>query len=524
MKKNIIKRALISVHDKNNIIEFANQLNNIGIDLIATKGTYVILKKANIPATKISKYINFPEIMDGRLKTLHYKIYGGILGRRDQDGLVMDDNKILPIDMVIINFYSVNENNFFDKTKIEKFIDSIDIGGPAMVRAAAKNYKYVASITDINDYNSIINELKNNKNCLTNKTKLYLSQKAFEYTYLYDKKIKQGFDFFLEKNKLNSIKIPKILKIYQKSNLLYGENKHQKAFFYLEKKKQNILENIKIFKEKKLSYNNILDVDCALDILKEFYKEKSVCIIIKHNNPCSVAISNSNLNAYKKAYRGDYISAFGGLIAFNSELDDITAKKIISNQFVEIILAPCINQEVINKISFNKPKIKIITYNSLEKFSKKINIKSINGGYLLQENNLSNISAKDLIVVSKKIPSMQDIQESIFTWKIAKYVKSNAIVLSRNKKTIGIGAGQTSRIDATKLAILKAHNLGLKTKKCVMASDGFLPFRDNVDIAAQAGISCIIQPGGSIKDKEIISAANNQNIIMIFTKQRNFCH
>lgn len=530
MKNNFFcKRALISVYNKKNIAKFAKKLHEANIEIISTGGTYKFLIDYGIPVIKIEQYTGFTEIMDGRLKTLHYKIHGGILGRRNKDEYIMSQKKILPIDMVIVNFYSINEI-IAKKEKIEKFIDSIDIGGPTMVRSAAKNYKNVAVVTDENDYDNIIKELYKNKNFLTDKTKLKLAVKAFQYTFNYEKIIKDNFVHLLNKNIYIDKKLPNNFPKKLKFNLIkevkisYGENMHQKSAFYLENNKK-FFEKIKKIQGNNLSYNNIVDIDFALSFLKEFIDEKYVCVIIKHSNPCGVSIGTSNFDSYLKAYKTDPISAFGGTIAFSKELDIKTTKKIIKNQFVEIIISPTISKETLQFISHKKPKIKLVIYGSLTSYNKKnISIKSMHWGLLAQEIDYITITKNDLSIVSNCKPNEKEILDALFAWKVVKHVKSNAIVCVKNQTTVGIGSGQTSRIDATKFAIYKAKNLNLITKNCILASDGFLPFPDNVDFAAKYGIRCIIQPGGSIRDKEIISTANKFGLIMIFTGIRHFYH
>lgn len=524
-----IKRALVSVYDKKNIINFAKELHERNIELISTGGTYQLLIKHGIPTIKISDYIGFPEIMNGRLKTLHYKIYGGILGRHDRDKNIMYQEKILHIDMVIVNFYSINNK------KNENFIESIDIGGPAMVRAAAKNYKQVAVITNTKIYKCIIKELDNNKNSLTTKTRLELAAKAFTYTYTYDNNIKNNFQTMLKKklqaNKtvlVNNIFPEKLhFKLVKKHKISYGENIQQKAAIYVSDtcKKNFFNKNIKKIQGTNLSYNNIIDADFSLSFLKEF-DDEYVCVIVKHSNPCGAAIGDSILDSYTKAYKTDPISSFGSTIAFNHELDIHTAKYIINNQYVEMIIAPSIDIKSFIFISNKKPKIKLLTFKSLENYNNKnMCIKNINGGgIILQESDSIKINSHNLSIVSTLQPNKEEICNALFACKIVKHVKSNAIVCVRNKMTIGIGAGQMSRIDATKLSLYKARNAGLITKNCILASDGFLPFSDNIDFAAKFGVSCIIQPGGSIRDKDIISAANKNNIKMIFTGIRQFCH
>ncbi|AEO07864.1 bifunctional phosphoribosylaminoimidazolecarboxamide formyltransferase/IMP cyclohydrolase [Buchnera aphidicola] len=521
---NLIKNALISVSDKENILTIAQTLITNKIKLFSTDGTATILKKNNIPVTEISNYTKFPEIMNGRVKTLHPKIMGGILRRQNQDEKTMKLYDILPIDIVIVNFYPFNKIiQNISKNSINDIIENIDIGGPTLVRAAAKNYQNVIVIVDINDVKKIIESIKNNTINIENR--FNLASKAFEYTSSYEKMISE---YFIQK--IIFIKTIVIIYFqkntfffYKKQDLRYGENHHQQASFYIEKHicQSGTISTAKQIQGKTLSYNNIADADIALECVKKF--KTPACAIVKHGNPCGVAVSNCILKAYLSAYYADPISAFGGIIAFNDILDMKTAKTIIDTQFIEVIIAPEINIFA-KKILQTKKNIRILTTGKFKNEKIGLDLKRITNGLLVQEYDLDNIDHKEWIIVTKRIPTKIEFKDAIFCWTVAKFVKSNAIVYGRNQVTIGIGAGQMSRIYSTKLANIKAQDQGHKIIGATMASDAFFPFRDGIDSAASIGIKCIVQPGGSIRDQEIIQAANEHDIAMIFTNQRHFKH
>lgn len=520
---NCVKNALISVSDKENILKIAKMLIKNKINLFSTGGTAKTLNKNKIPVTKISDYIKFPEIMDGRIKTLHPKIMAGIL-RRDKDQETMKLYNICPIDIVIVNFYPFENIQCIEKDNTEKIINNIDIGGPTLVRAAAKNYKNVIVIVDLTDVKLIINAINNNT--LNVETRFYLAAKAFQYTSSYEKSISQYFTKNKAFNTTHShYSFPNEINFYfkKKQDLRYGENQHQKASFYIEK---DILESGTISTSnqvhgKILSYNNIVDADTALECVKEF--TKPACVIVKHGNPCGVAVKDNILESYLSAYHTDPTSAFGGILAFNSKLDEKTAEEIIKKQFVEVIIAPEINNLAL-KILKRKENIRILITGKIKKNKKGLDFKRITNGLLVQEYDIHDQDEKKWDFVTERHPTKKEIKDSVFCWKVAKFVKSNAIVYGRDETTIAIGAGQMSRIYSTKLANIKVKDHGHKIFGATMASDAFFPFRDGIDSAASVGINCIIQPGGSIRDKEIIQAANEHNITMIFTKKRHFKH
>ncbi|MBK4775541.1 bifunctional phosphoribosylaminoimidazolecarboxamide formyltransferase/inosine monophosphate cyclohydrolase [Candidatus Pantoea edessiphila] len=523
-----IRYALISVSDKTNIVEFALELHNRKIKILATSGTACLLAKSGIPVIEISNYTGFPEILDGRVKTLNTKIYTGILYRRGIDDKIIEHYKIFPIDILIVNFYPFKQTIMHQDCLLEEAIEKVDIGGPTMVCSAAKNYKFVSVIVNHKDYNDVLDELNTNNNYLSLNTRFKLAMKAFNYL-AFDKidianyfnqltsklgNVKKHDDILPEKININLVK---------KQNMIYGENIHQNAALYTpELTNQEFSSNLLKVQGEKLSYNNFIDIDTAIECLEEF--TEPTCVIIKHSNPCGVATANSISYAYKRAYISDTISAFGGVIALNRELDQSTIELIIKNQFVEIIAVPSVS-DIALKIISKKKKIKLIVYPKFKKNPLLMDFKNVNNGEMLvQEHNYKKLDINKLSIVSKNQPNKQEIKDSIFCWKVSKFVKSNAIVCARNSATIGIGAGQMSRIDSVKIAYMKAKNAGLETENSVMASDAFFPFRDSIDIAAKMGVKCIIQPGGSIRDQEIIDAANEYNISMIFTEIRNFRH
>ncbi len=524
----IIRRALISVTDKTGIIAFARELVQRGVALLATGGSANLLAKAAIPVTEISDYTNFPEMMGGRIKTLHPKIHGGILGRRGQDDIIMEQYNIPPIDMVIVNLYPFADIVLQADCTLEKAIENIDIGGPAMVRAAAKNYNDVAVIVDNNDFDTLLNEMDLYQGTLTLKTRFKLAVKAFKYSAAYDnivasylsKSISPEFD----DTTLMANDFPKTinLQFIKKQDLRYGENTHQHAAFYIEPTLKEASVSIsRQLQGKMLSYNNIADTDTALECVKTF--QEPACVIVKHANPCGVAVSHSLVNAYNRAYMADPISAFGGIIAFNRPLDHETAKAIIHRQFVEVIIAPHINADALNILS-TKQNIRVLACGDWDKKSTRLDFKRVNGGLLVQEYDLEDIKATDLQIVTQRSPCKQEINDALFCWQVAKYVKSNAIVYAKELTTVGIGAGQMSRVYSAIIAGIKANDLNLQLHGAVMASDAFFPFRDSIDAAANIGITCVIQPGGSIRDNEVIDAANEHNMAMLFTHMRHFRH
>ena len=514
-----IKRALVSVSNKEGIVEFCSTLSkDYDVEIISTGGTLKTLLDAKIKAIDISQFTGFPEIMDGRVKTLHPKVHGGILSRREIDSEVMAENNISEIDLVVVNLYPFIETVSKPDTSLEVAIENIDIGGPSMVRSAAKNNLYVSVIVEPSDYQEVLKEMEENDGSLTLDKRRELAAKAFSHTANYDSAISNYLNQKQEKN-------PKFLfgKYELKQELRYGENPHQSAAFYLntsETKGSNIASAEQI-QGKELSYNNIADTDAAYECVKTF--SEPACVIVKHANPCGVALGNTIEEAYERAFASDETSAFGGIIAFNQALDKSTAERIIKNQFVEVIIAPGIDDGAIKALSA-KENIRLLNTKTLGTPDNSPKLLSVNGGLLIQQNDLAEILREDIKIVTERQPSNEEIENCLFAWKVCKFVKSNAIVYTKDNQTFGIGAGQMSRIDSAQIAASKAVERGFDTRGCCMASDAFFPFRDGLDAAAKIGITSVIQPGGSIRDEEVIEAANEAGMTMLFTGIRHFRH
>jgi phosphoribosylaminoimidazolecarboxamide formyltransferase/IMP cyclohydrolase len=516
-----IKRALISVSDKSGIVEFARELSQLGVEILSTGGTYKLIKENDIAVTEVSEYTGFPEMMDGRVKTLHPKVHGGILGRRGIDDAVMSEHGIDAIDMVVVNLYPFSKTVANPDCSLEDAIENIDIGGPTMVRAAAKNNAFVNIVVNAADYGSIIKEMKTNDGATSQATRFDLAIKAYEHTASYDGAIANYFGTMVPGGNEN---FPRTFntQFIKAQDMRYGENPHQHSAFYVESNPQEVsVVSAKQLQGKELSYNNIADTDAALECVKQF--DQPACVIVKHANPCGVAISDNITKAYDLAYATDTESAFGGIIAFNRELDGETAALICERQFVEVIIAPGIS-EAAKKIVSAKKNVRLLETGQWSVSSPALDYKRVNGGLLVQDRDLAMTSMEDLTVVSQRMPSEEEMRDLLFAWKVAKYVKSNAIIYGKNGRTIGVGAGQMSRINSARIAGIKAEHAGLTVAGAVMASDAFFPFRDGIDNAAQAGISCVIQPGGSMRDEEVIAAADEADMAMVFTGMRHFRH
>jgi len=528
MQHRPVRRALLSVSDKTGIVDFARGLSEHGIELLSTGGTARLLSEAGLTVTEVSDYTGFPEMMDGRVKTLHPKIHGGILGRRDKDDAVMAEHHIQPIDMVVVNLYPFAKTVANEDCSLEDAVENIDIGGPTMVRSAAKNHKDVAIVVNSADYTPLLKELAENSQGLSLTTRFDLAIKAFEHTAAYDGMIANYFGrlvpAYYSEDKTPSGHFPRTLNLslIKKQDMRYGENSHQQAAFYIEDTLSEASVATAVQRQgKALSYNNIADTDAALECVKEF--EQPACVIVKHANPCGVATASDLLEAYDLAYATDPTSAFGGIIAFNRELDAATAQAIISRQFVEVIIAPSASAEAL-AITATKQNVRVLTCGEWQQRQKGYDFKRVNGGLLVQDRDLGMVSESELTIVTKRQPTQEELRDALFCWKVAKFVKSNAIVYAKNNRTIGIGAGQMSRVYSAKIAGIKAADEGLEVSGSAMASDAFFPFRDGIDAAAAVGIRCVIQPGGSIRDDEVIAAADEHDIAMIFTGMRHFRH
>ncbi|NGO00026.1 bifunctional phosphoribosylaminoimidazolecarboxamide formyltransferase/IMP cyclohydrolase [Grimontia sp. S25] len=524
-----IRRALISVSDKTGIVEFAKALAEKGVDILSTGGTARLLAEQGLAVTEVSDYTGFPEMMDGRVKTLHPKVHGGILGRRDTDDTVMNEHGISPIDMVVVNLYPFAETVAKEGCTLEDAVENIDIGGPTMVRSAAKNHKDVTIVVNASDYDRVLAELDANKGSLTLQTRFDLAISAFEHTAAYDGMIANYFGTMVpsygdNKEGDEESKFPRTFnqQFIKKQDMRYGENSHQAAAFYTEANPEEAsVSTATQLQGKALSYNNIADTDAALECVKEFIEP--ACVIVKHANPCGVALGDNILEAYDRAYKTDPTSAFGGIIAFNRELDAQTAQAIVDRQFVEVIIAPSVSDAAVGVVSAKK-NVRLLVCGEWTTQTTGFDVKRVNGGLLVQDRDQGMVSLDDLKVVSKRQPSDEELRDALFCWKVAKYVKSNAIVYAKGNMTIGVGAGQMSRVYSAKIAGIKAADENLEVAGSVMASDAFFPFRDGIDAAAEAGITCVIQPGGSMRDDEVIAAADEHGMSMVFTGMRHFRH
>lgn len=526
-----IKRALLSVSDKTGILDFANALHNAGVELLSTGGTAKLLADAGLPVKEVSDHTGHPEIMAGRVKTLHPKIHGGILARRGIDEAVMDENNIAPIDLVVVNLYPFAATVAKEGCTLEDAIENIDIGGPTMVRAAAKNHKDVTIVVNASDYSRVLAEMSDNDGSLTYQTRFDLAIKAFEHTAEYDGMIANYFGARIDSVDCEDecdhqhSEFPRTynIQVTKKQDLRYGENSHQSAAFYVENNIQEAsVATATQLQGKELSFNNIADTDAALECVKEF--NEPACVIVKHANPCGVAIGDDLLSAYDRAFKTDPTSAFGGIIAFNRELDAATAQAIVDRQFVEVIIAPTVSDDAKDIVSAKKNVRLLVCGDWAGQLTDGYDFKRVNGGLLVQERDFGMVDMEDLEVVTKRQPTEDELRDLMFCWKVAKYVKSNAIVYCKDGMTIGVGAGQMSRVYSAKIAGIKAADENLEVAGSVMASDAFFPFRDGIDAAAEAGIKAVIQPGGSMRDQEVIAAADEHGIAMVFTGMRHFRH
>ncbi len=527
-----VTQALISVSDKRGVLDFARKLSALGIKLLSTGGTASLLREAGLPVTDVSEHTGFPEMLDGRVKTLHPKVHGGILARRDlaehMDTIAAHD--IGRIDLVVVNLYPFQQTVAKPDCTLEDAIENIDIGGPTMIRAAAKNHGNeqggVGIVTDPEDYGCIIEELEANAGKLSHKTRFALAVKAFTHTARYDSAI-SNYLTALVTNEAGDVSLqtyPERLQLaFDKvQDLRYGENPHQTAAFYRQPgAAEGGVAGYTQLQGKELSYNNIADADAAWECVKAFDGSAAACVIVKHANPCGVAVAASPLEAYKKAFSTDPTSAFGGIIAFNGEVDRAAAEAV-SAQFLEVLIAPSYTADALELLA-SKKNVRVLTC-ALGQPAGAFDYKRVGGGLLVQSADEARIQIADLKVVTKRAPTEAEMRDMLFAWRVAKYVKSNAIVYCKDGMTIGVGAGQMSRVDSARIARIKAENAGLQIAGCVVASDAFFPFRDGLDVLAQAGATAVIQPGGSMRDEEVIAAANEQDIAMVFTGFRHFRH
>ena len=521
---NKIKRALISVSDKTGIEEFARTLQGLGVEILSTGGTARLLAEAGVPVTEVSDYTGFPEMMDGRVKTLHPKVHGGILGRRGTDDAVMSENGISAIDLVVVNLYPFEQTVARQDCDLSMAIENIDIGGPTMLRAAAKNHADVTVVVDSADYARVLEEMQQNEGAVTDASRYTLAVKTFEHTARYDGAIANYLGAVSSDGERADFPRTINLQFRQVQTMRYGENPHQRAAFFVEQNPgEASVSTARQIQGKELSYNNVADTDAALECVKSF-SEAPACVIVKHANPCGVALADNPLDAYDRAFKTDPTSAFGGIIAFNRPLDKATARAIVERQFVEVIIAPKIDAAALPVLA-EKKNVRVLECGSWDAESAAtLDFKRVNGGLLVQDRDLGRILESDLKVVTKRAPTAEEMLDLLFAWRVGKFVKSNAIVYCKDRMTIGVGAGQMSRVYSAKVAALKAADEGLQVKGSVMASDAFFPFRDGLDQAAEAGIVAVIEPGGSMRDDEVIAAADEHNIAMVFTGMRHFRH
>jgi phosphoribosylaminoimidazolecarboxamide formyltransferase/IMP cyclohydrolase len=517
-----VRRALISVSDKTGLVDFAHGLDALGVSLVSTGGSAAALRQGGVPVSDVSALTGFPEIMDGRVKTLHPKVHGGLLGRRGTDDAVMAQHDIAPIDLLIVNLYPFEATTARPDCTLPDAIENIDVGGPAMLRAAAKNHEHVAVVVDPADYAEILEALAHGGTSLNLRRRL--AAKAFAHTARYDGVIANWLGARPEGERIDPFAPTLNLAYELKQVLRYGENPHQGGALYVENHvTAGTVASARVLAGKELSYNNIADADAALECVKAFRKTPA-CVIVKHSNPCGVALGADLGEAYERAYACDPVSAFGGIIAFNRTLDAVTAEAIIKRQFVEVVIAPDVEAGALAALNA-KPNVRVLASGQWdENPSSSFDFKRIAGGLLVQDTDRDTLLMTDLKVVSKRVPDATELRDLLFAWHVAMFVKSNAIVYARDGYTVGIGAGQMSRVVSAKIAAMKAAEAGLEVRGCGMASDAFFPFRDGIDAAAEAGVRAVIQPGGSMRDAEVIAAADEHGMAMVFTGVRHFRH
>ncbi|MBV8048608.1 MAG: bifunctional phosphoribosylaminoimidazolecarboxamide formyltransferase/IMP cyclohydrolase [Paludibacterium sp.] len=522
-----IERALISVSDKSGVLEFARALSAMGVKILSTGGTAKLLLDAGVAVTEVSDYTGFPEMLDGRVKTLHPKVHGGILGRRDLPEHVakMREHGIDAIDLVCVNLYPFEATVANGECTLEDAIENIDIGGPTMVRSAAKNWAHVAVVTDAADYTALVDEMRVSGGQLSRQTRFALAKKAFTHTAAYDGAISNYLTALVDAEPTGVIERSSFpgrlnLQFVKVQDMRYGENPHQAAAFYRDlDPAAGTIAHYRQLQGKELSFNNIADADAAWEAVKTF--DAPACVIVKHANPCGVAVAGDALSAYRLAFATDSTSAFGGIIAFNCPVD-AAAVEAVTGQFLEVLIAPAFSDEAKALIAAKK-NVRVLEV-PMTAGANRFELKRVGGGLLVQTPDAKNVQRDELRVVTRRAPGEQEMADLLFAWRVAKFVKSNAIVFARNQQTAGIGAGQMSRVDSTRIAARKAHDAGLALAGAVAASDAFFPFRDGVDVIAEQGIKAIIQPGGSMRDEEVIAAADEHGIAMVLTGCRHFRH
>jgi phosphoribosylaminoimidazolecarboxamide formyltransferase/IMP cyclohydrolase len=515
-----VRRALLSVSDKTGVIELARSLEQRRIEILSTGGTARLLGANGIVVREVASYTGFPEIMDGRVKTLHPKIHGGLLGRRGIDDAVMSQHGIAPIDLLVVNLYPFAETVARPGCTYDDAIGNIDIGGPAMLRAAAKNHESVLVVVDPADYPLVLKELDTHHGASDAATRARLAAKAFAHTAGYDSSVAA----FLASQERDAPFPATLSVVFDKvRDLRYGENPHQRAAFYRDPAVRGAsVARAEVLQGKDLSFNNIADADTAIECVRQF--AAPACVIVKHANPCGVAVAGAPREAYERAYRTDPTSAFGGIIAFNRPLDAATAGVITERQFVEVLAAPSIDADAARLLEA-RPNVRVLALGDLgTPVSDGPELRSVTGGLLVQSRDLEDLPEGELRVATHRRPTPEEFLDLRFAWTVCRFVKSNAIVLARERATIGVGAGQMSRVYSTRLAAMKAADEKLAVAGAVMASDAFFPFRDNLDVAAGFGVRAVIQPGGSVRDAEVIAAADEHGIAMVFTGMRHFRH
>jgi phosphoribosylaminoimidazolecarboxamide formyltransferase/IMP cyclohydrolase len=528
----MIKQALISVSDKTGVLDFARALSALGVNILSTGGTAKLLHENGVKVTEVSEYTGFPEMLDGRVKTLHPMIHGGILARRDlpEHMARLKEHGIPTIDMVVVNLYPFQQTVAKENCTLDEAIENIDIGGPAMLRSAAKNHKDVVVVCDPADYGQVLAEMKGTGTTagpVSYDTKFMLAKKVFAHTAQYDGAIANYLTSLgPDKQHATRASYPETLNLQfdKGQDLRYGENPHQSAAFYRDPKPADgALANYRQLQGKDLSFNNIADADAAWECVKTLggFDQPAGCVIVKHANPCGVAIGANALDAYTRALKTDPTSAFGGIIAFNVEVDG-EAAEALSKLFVEVLIAPSFTPAA-RQVMAAKQNVRLLEI-ALGNGHNNFDIKRVGGGLLVQSPDARNVTLGELRVVTKKQPTQQQLQDMMFAWRVAKYVKSNAIVFCANGMTLGVGAGQMSRIDSARIATIKAANAGLSLEGSAVASDAFFPFRDGLDVVVDAGATCVIHPGGSMRDQEVIDAANERGVVMVYTGTRHFRH
>lgn len=521
----MIKQALLSVSDKSGIVEFAKSLSELGVSLLSTGGTAKLLAEAGLPVTEVADYTGFPEMLDGRVKTLHPKVHGGLLARRDlpEHMAALGEHAIPTIDLLVVNLYPFVQTVAKEECSLEDAIENIDIGGPAMLRSAAKNHRDVTVIIDPADYATVLGEMRASGNTVSYTTKFKLATKVFAHTSQYDGAITNYLTSLteaLDHKTRNAYPGTFNLAFSKVQDLRYGENPHQSAAFYRDlAAPAGSLANYQQLQGKELSYNNIADSDAAWECVKTFHVP--ACVIVKHANPCGVAIGANAHEAYSKAFKTDPTSAFGGIIAFNVEVDEAAALEV-AKQFVEVLMAPSFSAAA-KQIFAAKQNVRLLQLD-LGDGHNAYDLKRVGGGLLVQSLDGKNVQPDELRVVTKRQPSAKEMDDLLFAWRVAKYVKSNAIVFCGDGMTLGVGAGQMSRVDSARIASIKAQNAGLSLAGSAVASDAFFPFRDGLDVVVNAGATCVIQPGGSMRDDEVVAAADEQNVAMVLTGTRHFRH